>query len=86
MSCIKIADFHENALDILKSNIIWDSSEWWVVKGIVIASSVGSLGQSVSNKLLNYYFLSIGNIKTGYNGQWSADIEKYRFILINLTF
>lgn len=56
LSCIKIADFHENEFDILKSNIIWDISELWVVKGIVIASSIGSLGQPVSRKLLNYYF------------------------------
>lgn len=58
LSCIKTADFHENAFDILKSNIIWDSSEWWAVRGIVIASSIGSLGQSVSKKLLNNYYLT----------------------------
>lgn len=48
LSCIKTADFHENEFDILKSNTIWDSSELGVVKGIVIASLIGNLGQSVS--------------------------------------
>lgn len=47
---MKIADFHENEFDTLKSNIIWDNSELEVVKGIVIASSAGSLGQSVSKQ------------------------------------
>jgi len=51
LSCIKIADFHENVFDILKSSIIWDNSESEVVKGIVIASSTGNLGQSVSKTL-----------------------------------
>lgn len=46
-----MADFHENELDILKSNTIWDNSELGVVKGIVIASSIGSLGQSESRYL-----------------------------------
>lgn len=51
LSCIKIADFHENEFDILKSNTIWDSSELGVDNGIVIASSIGNLGQSVSKHI-----------------------------------
>lgn len=43
-----MADFHENEFDVLKSNTIWDNSELEVVSGIVIASSIGNLGQSVS--------------------------------------
>lgn len=65
LSCIKTADFHENEFDILKSNTICDNSELGVVKGMVIASLIGSLGQSESKSYRTY---NIENTVVGTSG------------------